>query len=185
MEASLSVQDKIAELEREVARKKALVNAKITLPKDTPEDVKAEVNAAITEALLKIASNDELSSSGVFTDEEIKVLKLLANRAQGKAPTTLVVKAAPSNTTNVVKVEKALGKIDKNPTPEAGSRKGLEAEVIDLEGVPVAQRGKIGSMEKCLVVEEREDGLLHVLTRGGVRFNVSPEFLNFDISSNN
>ena len=72
----MSVQDKIAELERQVARKKALVNAKITLPKDTPEDVKVEVNAAIQEALMKLADSEAGTSINTFTSEEITVLKL-------------------------------------------------------------------------------------------------------------
>lgn len=180
----MSVQDKIAELEREVARKKALVNAKITLPKDTPDDVKAEVQAAITEALLKIASSEDSQTSEIFTEDEVKVLKLLANRAQSKASTTTVVKEQPASTTNVVKTDKALGKIDKNITPEPGGLKGHEVEIIDLDAVPVAQRGKVSSMEKCMIMEEREDGLVHVLTRGGVRFNIDPQFLNFDLVSN-
>jgi hypothetical protein len=33
------------------------------------------------------------------------------------------------------------------------------------------------------IIEERVDGLLHVLTAGGVRFNIQPEELNFDIES--
>ncbi len=180
----MSVQDRIAELEREVARKKALVNAKITLPKDTPEDVKVEVQAAITEALLKIASGEASQSEQIFSEDEVKVLKLLANRAQTKSATTTVVKEQPSNTTNVVKTEKALGKIEKNVNLEPGGMKGHEAEIVDLDSVPVSQRGKVSSMEKCMVMEEREDGLVHVMTRGGVRFNIDPQFLNFDLASN-
>ena len=179
----MRVQDRIAELEREVARKKALVNAKITLPKDTPEAVKTEVMAAITEALLKLAANEQVQTQSAFTDEEVKVLKILANRAQGKSSTTTV-------TSNVVKTdapakeEKALGKIEKTPTPTAGSYKGQEAEIVDLEGVPISQRGKVASMDKCMVMDERDDGLVHVMTRSGVRFNIDPQFLNFDIESN-
>ena len=178
----MSVQDRIAELEREVARKKALVNAKITLPKDTPETVKTEVMAAITEALLKLAANEQVQSQSGFTDEEVKVLKLLANRAQVKSGTTTVtpnvVKAAPA------KEERTLAKIEKAPVPTAGSYKGQEAEIIDLEGVPISQRGKVASMDKCMVMDERDDGLVHVMTRSGVRFNIDPQFLNFDIQSN-
>jgi len=67
----MSVQDRIAELEREVARKKALVNAKITLPKDTPEAVKTEVMAAITEALFKLAANEQVESQSAFTERSL------------------------------------------------------------------------------------------------------------------
>jgi hypothetical protein len=179
----VSVQDRIAELEREVARKKALVNAKITLPKDTPEAVKTEVMAEITEALLKLAANEQIESQSAFTEEEVKVLKLLANRAQGKSATT----TSPSDAVKAdapAKEEKVLGKIEKNPVPTAGSYKGLEAEIVDLSGVPVSQRGKVASMDRCLVMDERDDGLVHVITRSGVRFNIDPQFLNFDIESN-
>jgi len=181
----MSVQDKIAELERQVARKKALVNAKITLPKETPEDVKKEVAALIQEALLKLADNDAVSSGGKFTDEEVTVLKLLANRALTKPAET---KKPTQHTPNVVSTsadlgDKALGKIDKNPE-QSGEYLGREAEIISLDAVPVRQRGKVSSMEKCKVMEVRPDGLLHILTIGGVRFNVSPEDLNFDIGSN-
>lgn len=173
----MSVQDRIAELEREVARKKALVNAKITLPKDTPEAVKTEVMAGITEALLKLAGNEELELKveSTFSNEEIKVLKLLANKALGKS-------SAKAVTTSVV--NEASEKQEKPLPLVAGEYKGREAEILDLEGVPVAQRGKISSMEKCLIVEERNDGLMHVLTKSGIRFNIDPQFLNFDIESN-
>lgn len=184
----MSVQDKIAELERQVARKKALVNAKITLPKDTPEDVKVEVTAAIQEALLKLADSEAGTSIETFTSEEITVLKLLANRALTKPAAP---KAAPQTSTTVVVSEsgevnmgdKVLGKIEKNPQPE-GDYVGREAEIISLDAVPVRQRGKVRSMEKCKVMEQRADGLLHILTISGVRFNVSPDDLNFDIESN-
>ena len=184
----MSVQDKIAELERQVARKKALVNAKITLPKDTPEDVKVEVTAAIQEALLKLADSEAGTSIETFTSEEITVLKLLANRALTKPAAP---KAAPQSNTTVVVSEsgevnmgdKVLGKIEKNPQPE-GDYVGREAEIISLDAVPVRQRGKVQSMEKCRVMEQRPDGLLHILTISGVRFNVSPDDLNFDIESN-
>lgn len=180
----MRVQDKIAELERQVAHKKALVNAKISLPKDTPEDVKAEVTAVIQEALLKLADGDSSTSIKTFTDEEITVLKLLANRALTK-PAASQPKA---NTTNVVTPnndmgDKALGKIEKNPQP-IGDYVGREAEIISLDAVPVRQRGKVAPMEKCKVMEERPDGLLHILTIGGVRFNISADDLNFDIESN-
>ncbi len=185
----MSVQDKIAELERQVARKKALVNAKITLPKDTPEDVKIEVTAAIQEALLKLADSEAGTSIETFTSEEITVLKLLANRALTK-PATPKAAAPQSNTTVVVSEsgevnmgDKILGKIEKNPQPE-GDYVGREAEIISLDAVPVRQRGKVRSMEKCKVMEQRADGLLHILTISGVRFNVSPDDLNFDIESN-
>jgi len=39
-------------------------------------------------------------------------------------------------------------------------------------------------MDKCMVMDERDDGLVHVMTRSGVRFNIDPQFLNFDIQSN-
>ncbi len=177
----MSVQDKIAELERQVARKKALVNAKISLPKDTPDDVKAEVNAAITEALLRLASDETSQPAQDFTPDEVKILKLLANRAQSKTS------APQANTTNVVKQsavdgEKVLGKVEKSP-PISGQFVGREAEIMSLDAIPVRQRGKIGPMEKVKIIEEREDGLLHVLTAGGVRFNIQPEELNFDIES--
>lgn len=184
----MSVQDKIAELERQVSRKKALVNAKITLPKDTPEDVKAEVNASIQAALLKLADSESGSGVEVFTSEEITVLKLLANRALTKpaAPT----RVQQSNTTVVVNEatgevnmgDKVHGKIDKNPTP-TGDYVGREAELMSLDAVPVRQRGKVQPMEKCKVMEQRPDGLLHILTISGVRFNVSADDLNFDIES--
>lgn len=182
----MSVQDKIAELERQVARKKALVNAKINLPKDTPDDVKIEVTAVIQEALLKLADSESGSSVGAkFTDEEITVLKLLANRALTKP--SPVQKVAQADTTNVVTAspelgDKALGKVNKNPD-RAGDYVGREAEIISLDAVPVRQRGKVASMERCKVMEERPDGLLHILTIGGVRFNLSPDDLNFDIES--
>jgi hypothetical protein len=138
--------------------------------------------AEITEALLKLAANEQIESQSAFTEEEVKVLKLLANRAQGKSATTTsnpdAVKAAPA------KEEKVLGKIEKNPIPTAGSYKGQEAEIVDLSGVPVSQRGKVASMDRCLVMDERDDGLVHVITRSGVRFNIDPQFLNFDIESN-
>ena len=177
----MSVQDKIAELERQVARKKALVNAKISLPKDTPEDVKAEVNASITEALLRLASDEASQTSDGFTPDEIKILKLLANRAQTKST------APQQNTTNVVKAppsdgEKVLGKVEKAP-PVSGEYTGREAEIMSLDAIPVRQRGKVGPMERVKVLEERPDGLLHVLTVGGVRFNIQAEELNFDIES--
>lgn len=181
----MSVQDKIAELERQVARKKALVNAKITLPKDTPEDVKTEVSALITEALLKIASDDASQGSETFTADEVMILKLLAKRAQTKSATS---EQAKQNTTNVVTPnpelgEKVHGKIEKNPAFIEGSYVGREAEIMSLDAVPVRQRGKVIPMEKCKVMEQREDGLLHILTIGGVRFNISPDDLNFDIES--
>lgn len=181
----MSVQDKIADLERQVARKKALVNAKITLPKETPEDVKQEVTAVIQETLLKLADGDSSTGLQTFTDEEIVVLKLLANRALTKP----AAPATKTNTTNVVTQsdtvmgDKALGKIEKNPRP-IGNFVGREAEIISLDAVPVRQRGKVQSMEKCKIMEERPDGLLHILTIGGVRFNISPDDLNFDIESN-
>ena len=185
----MSVQDKIAELERQVARKKALVNAKITLPKDTPEDVKVEVTAAIQEALMKLADSEAGTSLNTFSSEEITVLKLLANRALTK-PTAPTKSVSQANTTNVVTDgetvnigDKVLGKIEKNPTP-SGDYVGREAEIISLDAVPVRQRGKVRSMEKCKVMEQRPDGLLHILTISGVRFNVSPDDLNFDIESN-
>jgi hypothetical protein len=181
----MSVQDKIADLERQVARKKALVNAKITLPKETPEDVRQEVTALIQEALLKLADTDTVSSGGRFTDEEVTVLKLLANRALTKpatpAPTVKeTVKVSPTEKDLGPKV---LGKIEKNPAI-SGEYVGREAEITSLDAVPVRMRGKVQSMEKCKVMEERPDGLLHVLTIGGSRFNISPDDLNFDIESN-
>jgi hypothetical protein len=182
----MSVQDKIAELEREVARKKALVNAKIVLPKDTPDDVKAEVTAVITEALLKLASSGEDSKgSEIFTEDEIRVLKLLATRAQTKSATSAqqTQNNAPTVTNSLEIGEKILGKVDKNPVSK-GEYVGREAEIISLDAVPVRQRGKVESMEKCKVIEEREDGYLHILTMGGVRFNIMPDNLNFDIQSN-
>lgn len=182
----MSVQTKIAELERQVAKKKALVNAKISLPKDTPEDVKAEVNAAIQEALLKLAENDSLGESEeTFSKEEITVLKLLASRALTKPAAT---SKATVNTTNMVESapkemgEKVLGKID---TAATGDYVGREAELMSLDAVPVRQRGKVRSMERCKVMEQRPDGLLHILTVSGVRFNVNAEDLNFDLAESN
>lgn len=180
----MSVQDKIAELERQVARKKALVNAKVTLPKDTPEEVKTEVTLVIQEALMKLADSEAGTSLQTFTTEEITVLKLLANRALTK-PTPAPV--SKSNTTNVVTETADLGEkvLGKMPTGGSGEFVGREAEIISLDAVPVRQRGKVQSMEKCKVIEQRPDGLLHVLTIGGVRFNVSPDDLNFDFEQSN
>jgi hypothetical protein len=169
----MSVQDKIAELERQVARKKALVNAKITLPKDTPEDVKNEVSAAITEALMRLASEDEGSqNSEAFTAEEIKILKLLARRAQTKS-------ATPPQAT----VSKPTNNPDK-VQPATGSYVGRQAEVISLDAIPIYQRNSVAPMERVLVLEERPDGLLFVTTKRGVRFNIQPEDLSFDVESN-
>lgn len=178
----MSVQDKIAELERQVARKKALVNAKITLPKETPDDVKTEINALIQEALIKLAENDTVSGGGSFTDDEVAVLKLLANRALTK-PTETKTAAVVAEKSSAPLGDKILGKIEKNPV-KSGEYQGRDAEIISLDAIPVRQRGKVAPMEKCRVMEERSDGLLHILTMGGVRFNLSPDDLNFDIESN-
>ena len=177
----MSVQDKIAELERQVARKKALVNAKITLPKETPDDVKAEVVALIQESLMRLADNDTVLGTETFTPEETSVLKLLAKRALTKPPETKRTEAVAEKVTT--SEPKVLGKIEKNPV-KSGEYQGRDAEIMSLDAVPVRQRGKVGPMEKCRVMEERDDGLLHILTMGGVRFNISPEELNFDIESN-
>jgi hypothetical protein len=168
----MSVQEKIAELERQIARKKALVNAKITLPKDTPEDVKNEVSAAITEALMKLASEDEGSqNSEAFTAEEIKILKLLARRAQTKSTTPQATVSKPTN--NPDKAQ-----------PATGSYVGRQAEVISLDAIPIYQRNSVAPMERVLVLEELSDGLLFVTTKRGVRFSIQPEDLNFDVESN-
>jgi hypothetical protein len=184
----MSVQDKIAELERQVARKKALVNAKINLPKDTPEDVKLEVTAVIQGALLKLAESDSATSgsSEIFTAEEITVLKLLANRALTKpaAPASKPEYKPLAQSSSAELGDKVHGKIEKNPAQVEGSYLGREAEIMTLDAVPVRQRGKVQAMEKCKVMEVRPDGYLHILTIGGVRFNVLPEDLNFDIESN-
>lgn len=174
----MNVQDKIAELERQVARKKALVNAKIVLPKDTPDDVKSEISVIITEALMQLAADDSVKGSSTFTEEEVNILKLLVKRAQTKTP----VQPTKVTKSEEPKDEKVLGKINKTPDKQ-GEYQGKEAEIMSLDAVPVRQRGKVAAMEKCMVMEERPDGLLHVLTMGGVRFNISPEDLNFDIES--
>jgi hypothetical protein len=168
----MSVQEKIAELERQIARKKALVNAKITLPKDTPEDVKNEVSAAITEALMRLASEDEGSqNSEAFTAEEIKILKLLAHRAQAKSTTPQATVSKPTNKPDKVQ-------------PVTGSYVGRQAEIISLDAVPFYQRNSVDPMERVLVLEELPGGLLFVTTKRGVRFSIQPEDLNFDVESN-
>lgn len=173
----MSVQDKIAELERQVARKKALVNAKVILPKETPDEIKSEIGALIQEALLKLADDTETNCENGFTFEEISVLKQLANRALSKTMTSNS-NLVPNTAVNIPL------KIRETVVVNKGDYQGRDAEIMSLDAVPVRQRGKVGPMEQCRVMEEREDGLLNILTKGGVRFNVAVEDLNFDIQSN-
>jgi hypothetical protein len=187
----MTVEEQIKELEAKVARKKALVNAKISFPKDTPKTLVEELTRITREELTKLANEESGEATSGFTAEEVRILKLLAGRASGKtqnvvtkpAPTPSSATPAKKSETVAEKVvtEKSSGIVVNNLV--GGEYQGKIAEIISLDAVPVRQRGKVGSMERCMVMEEREDGLLNVKTLGGVRLNIAPEYLNFDLVS--
>lgn len=153
----MSLEDNIKDLEHRLAVKKAYLGLKLQFPARTSAKVKEEVNSKIKDLCLKLADDQEAGlNSGNFSEEEVKVLKMLANRALSRPEKASKAKLEPNPESSA-------------PEPEKPQNKAI---LMSMDGVPLTLRSKIAPQSELEILEDQGELLKVREFKFGNIFNV-------------
>ncbi len=169
------LEDRIKDLERQLALKKAYLDVNFTFPKNSklPDDVKEQVVNELKDACARLAEGMEDAlpvmngnSADFLSSEEIQVLKQLVQAAKGK-----LGKAAPVTQQQAPKQPE----VKSQDLPEI-----KKAVLLTLDSVQPTIRNKMGSGETVYVKSYKDDQAF-VMNRHGQGFYVPIEDLDFNL----
>jgi len=171
----LTLEDKIADLERLLALKKAYASVSFSFPKNSklPDDVQQQVISELQAACAQLAENMEFSKSVPqdisLTREDFVILKQLINTVKNRTISGSTASSEPSTTNQL-----------KENDPELKNNEVRRAQILTLENVRKELRSKIDS-NSLVYVRRVEDGRALVTAQSGVTFHVPVDDLDFNL----
>ena len=168
-----SLEDRIKDLERQLALKQAYLNVSFSFPKNSkiPEDVRSEVTAELKSICAGLAEGKEQTvaelnpnTSSYLTSEEISTLKSLAEVAKGR------LTPAASRPQPIDPPKKVV---------DSGVDGVKKARLLTLENLNVNVRSKIEPMEEVWVKSSNGE-MATIATKKGIITKVPVEDLDFN-----
>lgn len=185
----MSLETTIQDLEHKLALKKAFLAVKVNIPGKFSKEVKKEVSEVLRALCEKLADEQEINNTNnqVLTEEEIVVLKTLANKVLGKNTTTEAKTENIQKTPTQQPQEKLIK--ENNNDDDTGMQQAtttlqhiiaaqvqmpnMMGSLMTLENVDKAIRGNVEPLAKVSILKVNEEtNLAWVQDKSGNRFNV-------------
>ena len=174
-----SLEDRIKDLERQLALKQAYLTVNFSFPKSNklPDDVKEQVIAELKKACTQLADDKEetvaeLNPNSVnhLTSEEVTLLKEFAS----------VVKARTTSTPAPIAPSAVQPPAPEKKKMDSGTEGIKKAVLLTLEGVPASARNRVESGE-TVYVKSSDGETASIATKNGLIFKVPVDDLDFNV----
>jgi hypothetical protein len=177
----MALEDKIAELQRELALKNAFLTVTFSFGKSGkfPQEVQDQITKELREYCTKRAEKLDTipEQAEVLSKEDVEILKQLSETIKKKSQSPTVAKTATVQPTGPKVSDKVkFGPSNEDiPMGQINAIAGRKAILLHTESIHPSQKAKASSGMEVLVNMVRPDGFVNLRTKEGYQFNVPLE----------